>query len=110
MLVGFAWSSIVQDCPAVLPLGSGLWEYATIDHSVALFTSKRNKEKILSESEAAIKKLQQQQEDEKEAFKVATEQSNGDPVEKLKELGQLKKEGLISDEEFEAMKKKIIDG
>lgn len=33
-----------------------------------------------------------------------------DPVEKLKELADLKATGVISDEEFQAMKAKIISG
>ncbi|MDX1478634.1 MAG: DUF697 domain-containing protein [Saprospiraceae bacterium] len=53
--------------------------------------------------------IKNEQDRQKQSFKV---KDNGasDPVEKLKELAQLKKDGIISDEEFEAMKKKIIDG
>jgi uncharacterized protein (DUF697 family) len=61
------------------------------------------------------KKMAQEIKDEAEkqrkSFKKsskADKESAPDPVEKLKELAQLRKEGLITAEEFEAMKKKII--
>lgn len=53
--------------------------------------------------------IQKEEEQKKEAFKVATEKGN-DPVAQLRELAELKKEGLISDAEYEAMKKKIVEG
>ncbi len=46
---------------------------------------------------------------EKMIKKTAKKQDSGNIVEKLKELGELKKEGLISEDEFEKMKKKLID-
>lgn len=50
--------------------------------------------------------MKKEQDRKEKAFKM---KSNGtDPVEKLKELAQLKADGIISDEEFETMKKKII--
>ena len=48
--------------------------------------------------------LRKQQESQAKKAKVA----ETDPVEKLKELAQLKADGVLSDEEFEKMKKKII--
>ncbi len=53
--------------------------------------------------------IQKEEEQKKEAFKVATEKGK-DPVSQLRELAELKKEGLISDAEYEAMKKKIVEG
>lgn len=52
--------------------------------------------------------IQKEEEQKKEAFKVATEKGK-DPVSQLRELAELKKEGLISDAEYEAMKKKIVE-
>lgn len=61
------------------------------------------------------KKMAQEIKDEVEkqrnSFKktnTADKEPPPDPIEKLKELAKLRKEGLITAEEFEAMKKKII--
>lgn len=55
--------------------------------------------------------MKESQEKQKEAFKKASVKNEDavDPVDKLKELAQLKKDGLITEEEFEKMKKRIID-
>lgn len=44
-----------------------------------------------------------------EKVKEAPQEEVKDVIAKLKELGELKTNGIISDEEFEAMKKKLID-
>jgi hypothetical protein len=41
--------------------------------------------------------------------KTDTEEDSNDVLVKLKELGELKASGVISEEEFEKMKKKLID-
>ena len=66
--------------------------------------------KMYNEKFEKGKKVAQEIKDEQERQKQAAEKGakSDDPVEKLKELANLKKEGLITDEEFEAMKKKII--
>ncbi len=52
----------------------------------------------------------QQKQKEKETASATTESNDSsDSIKKLVELANLKKEGIISDEEFEKMKKKIID-
>lgn len=53
----------------------------------------------------------EEQKKQKEAFKANSkvQKKDGDPVDKLKELAQLKKDGLITEEEFQKMKKKIIE-
>ena len=52
--------------------------------------------------------IQKEEEKKKEAFRMAKEQPK-DLVSKLQELAALKREGLISDDEYAAMKKKIIE-
>lgn len=53
--------------------------------------------------------LQKEQEKKRAAAEAAVDgKSNSKLVDKLKELAELKKEGLISDEEYNAMKKKLI--
>ncbi len=42
------------------------------------------------------------------AEQAAGQKTNGKLVDKLKELAELRKEGLISEEEYTAMKKKLI--
>ncbi|MCG8326424.1 MAG: SHOCT domain-containing protein [Chitinophagales bacterium] len=37
------------------------------------------------------------------------QQSDGNVLDRLRELGQLRDDGIISEEEFQAMKKKLID-
>ena len=70
--------------------------------------------KVYSEKFEKGKKVAQEmkdQEDKKKGgFKVKGQKSSDDPIDKLRELAELKKEGIISDEEFEQMKKKIIGG
>lgn len=52
--------------------------------------------------------IQKEEEKKKEAFRMAKEQPK-DLVSKLQELAALKREGLISEDEYAAMKKKIIE-
>ena len=52
--------------------------------------------------------IQNEEEKKKDSFKMANE-SPKDSVERLRELAELRQEGLINEAEYEAMKKKIID-
>lgn len=54
-------------------------------------------------------KMKEEQDRKKKARETKSADNGADPVEKLKELANLKKEGLISEEEFEKMKKKIVE-
>ena len=59
------------------------------------------------------KKVAEQYQKEQEKKRAAAEQAtesktSGKLVDKLKELAELKKEGLITEEEYNAMKKKLI--
>ena len=72
-----------------------------------LYNEKFEKGKQMAEE------IRKQEEEKTEAFKVskkAKEQtaSTDDPIAKLKELAQLKKDGIISKEEFKKLKKKIV--
>ena len=68
--------------------------------------------KVYSEKFEKGKKVAQEmketEEQKKGGFKVKGQKSADDPIEKLRELAELKKEGIISEEEFDQMKKKII--
>jgi uncharacterized protein (DUF697 family) len=68
--------------------------------------------KVYNEKFEKGKKVAQEMKEEedkkKSAFKVKNKPSE-DPLEKIRELGQLRKDGLITEEEFEKMKKKILD-
>jgi uncharacterized protein (DUF697 family) len=67
--------------------------------------------KVYSEKFEKGKKVAQEMKDDekkKGGFKVKDSKSQEDPIEKLRELAELKKDGIISEEEFEKMKKKII--
>ncbi len=57
------------------------------------------------------KEYREKQQETEKMDKNKTQKSNGtsDPVEKLKELVQMKKEGILTEEEFEKMKNKILD-
>lgn len=56
------------------------------------------------------KDVKKQQEQQKEAAeKTVTEDIPKDAIQRLRDLAELKKEGLITAEEFEKMKKKIVD-
>lgn len=67
-------------------------------------------EKFEKGKEMAQEYRQKQKEKDKEAASATTDSNDPqDSIEKLKELATLKKDGIISDEEFEKMKKKIID-
>lgn len=67
--------------------------------------------KLYNEKFEKGKKVAQDLKDEevrkKRAFTVKSE-DKADPVQKIRELADLRKEGLISDEEFEKMKKKVL--
>jgi uncharacterized protein (DUF697 family) len=67
--------------------------------------------KVYSEKFEKGKKVAQEMKDDekkKGGFKVKDSKSQEDSIEKLRELAELKKDGIISEEEFEKMKKKII--
>ena len=53
--------------------------------------------------------MKEEEEKKKSGFNVKGRIKSDDPVEKIRELGNLKKEGLITDEEFEKMKKRILE-
>ncbi len=67
--------------------------------------------KLYNEKFEKGKKVAQDLKDEearkKRAFTVKSE-DKADPVQKIRELAELRKEGLITDEEFEKMKKKVL--
>ena len=66
-------------------------------------------EKFEKGKELAQEYRAKQKEKEKEEKKpTAKSDTQGDSIERLKELAELKKDGIITDEEFEKMKKKII--
>ena len=69
--------------------------------------------KAQQEADAAEEKIQEEaqaQSVEAVAPEAATAQeSDANIIEKLKELAQLKEQGIISEEEFQAMKKKLIE-
>lgn len=68
--------------------------------------------KVYNEKFEKGKKVAQEMKDEekkKSAFKVKSNGNAESPVDRIKALGDLKKEGLITEEEFEKMKKKILD-
>ena len=53
--------------------------------------------------------IKRENERKREAAEQAAEgKTSGKTVDKLKELAELRREGLISEEEFTAMKKKLI--
>lgn len=52
--------------------------------------------------------IQQEQKDTKKAFQKMKTSKEDDPISKLKELAELKKEGIITEEEFQKMKAKLI--
>jgi len=68
--------------------------------------------KVYNEKFEKGKKMAQEMKEEedkkKSGFKMQGKTSD-DPVERIKELANLKKEGLITEEEFEQMKKRILD-
>lgn len=53
--------------------------------------------------------IHKEEEAKKEAFKMASKKK-ADPADQLRKLADLKKEGIISKEEFKKMKKKIVNG
>ncbi len=52
--------------------------------------------------------IQQEQKETKKAFQKMKTSKENDPISKLKELAELKKEGIITEEEFQKMKAKLI--
>ena len=52
--------------------------------------------------------IQQEQKETKKAFQKMKTNKEDDPIQKLKELAELKKEGIITEEEFQKMKAKLI--
>lgn len=51
---------------------------------------------------------QQQQYEQQQA--AEQQQPSQDPIERLRELAELKQQGVLTDEEFSAMKAKLING
>lgn len=72
---------------------------------------KKVAEQIKKEEESKIKKTKKINVDDVvvEAPANMDEVAESDVLKRLSELGALKKEGIITEEEFEAMKKKLID-
>lgn len=66
-------------------------------------------EKFEKGKEMAKEMKNEQDEIKKNADVVKKQGVANDAVTRLRELGELKKEGLITDDEFEKMKKKILD-
>jgi len=68
--------------------------------------------KVYAEKFEKGKKVAQEMKEKEEkgkgGFKVKGQKSSDDPIDRLRELAELKKDGIISEEEFERMKKKII--
>ncbi len=52
--------------------------------------------------------IQKEQKETKKAFQKMKSSKEDDPIGKLKELAELKKEGIITEEEFQKMKAKLI--
>lgn len=69
--------------------------------------------KVYNEKFEKGKKVAQEMKEEEDkkkgGFKVKGTAKSDDPLDRIRELGDLKKEGLITDEEFDRMKKKILD-
>lgn len=65
--------------------------------------------KVYNEMFEKGKKVAQEmkEEENKKGFKVKGQKSD-DPVDKLRELAELRRDGIITEEEFERMKKKVI--
>jgi uncharacterized protein (DUF697 family) len=55
------------------------------------------------------RKIHKEAEEKKEAVKMSSKKK-ADPADQLRKLSDLKKEGIISKEEFKKMKKKIVNG
>ncbi len=72
---------------------------------------KKVAEKIKEEEEAKTKKTRKVNVDDVvvESPKEMEDVTETDVLKRLSELGELRKQGVITDEEFEAMKKKLID-
>ncbi len=75
--------------------------------------SKMYREKFEKGKKVAEDIRKEQEETKKAAEKVvkmeAKKKNEKDVITRLKEIGELKEKGIISDEEFQAMKKKLID-
>jgi uncharacterized protein (DUF697 family) len=72
---------------------------------------KKVAEEIKTEEEGKVKKTKKVNVDEVivESPSVIHEVEESDVLKRLSELGELKKQGIITEEEFSAMKKKLID-
>lgn len=62
-----------------------------------------------AELEAGKAKTKEWQAEEKAGKKAASSDSQADKLAKLKELGELKEAGVLTDKEFKEMKKKILE-
>lgn len=66
---------------------------------------KRMYDESFEKGKDVAKDIHKEQEEQKKKAKAAEK----DPLERIKELAEMKEKGLLSDEEFQALKKKIID-
>jgi uncharacterized protein (DUF697 family) len=66
--------------------------------------------KAHKEAAVAEEELKKETTETENTEKPVVESSDGTVIEKLKELGNLRDQGILSEEEFQAMKKKLIDG
>ena len=64
--------------------------------------------KKFEKGKKVAQEIKNEQDKQKKAFKMK-KNGSADPIAKLKELAQLKEDGIITDDEFESMKKKIIE-
>lgn len=82
-----------------------------MDRLKKMYNEKFEKGKKMAEQmkQEIAEELKKEEKANGDSFTVKGQPSS-DPVEKLKELAQLKKDGLISDDEYETMKKKVING
>jgi len=64
--------------------------------------------RMYDESFEKGKEVAQDIHEEQEAQKKKAEAADRDPLERIKELAEMKEKGLITDDEYETLKKKII--
>ncbi len=79
-----------------------------VDRLTKMYKEKFEKGKKVAEK---IKKEQERKQEvvEKVEHKEATQKEQKDVISRLTKLGELKEKGIISDEEFQVMKKKLIE-
>jgi len=72
--------------------------------------SARRQMESMQASQAQQQAAQAQQQATQQAQAQAPSQGKKDPYQELEKLGNLKKQGLLSEEEFQKMKTQIISG